>query len=118
MKAVILIFVGAFGVGLAVVLGTRLSADAIGIITGVFLGVLASIPTSLLLVWALGKRSQPQETSHEPRAQLPAAYPPVIVIGGNGQATPWPQPAEQRLLPTSGQRNFRVVGEDWKDEDA
>ena len=37
----------------AVVIGSRISADAIAVVVGVACGVLASVPISLLMIWAL-----------------------------------------------------------------
>jgi len=41
----------AFAVTLAVVIGQRLSAEAMSVMVGVVAGVAASIPTSLIVVW-------------------------------------------------------------------
>jgi hypothetical protein len=72
----------AAGVTLAVLIGQRMSTDAMAVVIGVGAGVVASVPTSILLV-ALLRRSTPRldpppaNYSHLPAA--PAA-PPVIVI--------------------------------------
>jgi hypothetical protein len=39
-----------FSVALAVVIGNRMSTDAMAVVVGVACGVLASIPTSLLMI--------------------------------------------------------------------
>jgi hypothetical protein len=41
----------AFAVTLAIVIGQRLSAEAMSVMVGVVAGVAASIPTSLIVVW-------------------------------------------------------------------
>src|SRR6185503_5604315 len=53
MKArfIFLILGLAFVVTLAVIVGQRLSSEAMAVIVGVVAGVAASIPTSLLVVW-------------------------------------------------------------------
>ena len=54
-----------FAIGLAVLIGTRMSADALGVLVGVVCGVLASLPTSLLLIWAWSHAADASvETAH------------------------------------------------------
>jgi hypothetical protein len=51
-KTILFVALLAFAVSLAVVVGQRLSAEAMAVIVGVVAGVAASIPTSLIVVWA------------------------------------------------------------------
>jgi hypothetical protein len=126
---------------LAWVLGSRLSADALGMAVGLLFGVLAGVPTALL-VMASGRRQQGEEDLDED--DEPAGYghqrgaaqhfpyqPPVIVLAAP-QAAPSPMWAQQQpqahtvdsvgypvrqALPGPGapgapaSRVFRVVGE-------
>ena len=81
MKAAVIGVGMAFAVGLAVVIGNRMSADAMAMVVGVACGMVASVPTSLLLMWALGRRNQASVTPVEgPRYGAGAGYPPVVVI--------------------------------------
>lgn len=120
-----------FVVTLALIIGWRLSDQAMAVIIGVVAGVVASIPTSLIVVWlALRARpSFPPETvwsAAEPNVAAPAAQPQVIFV----QATPAApaSPSSQRSLtvlpayaapePTAldglalGPRHFTILGED------
>jgi hypothetical protein len=117
MKRAIVIVTAAFAVALAIVVGNRMSADAMAVVVGVACGVLASVPTSLLLVWALGRRGQMAGPESQPRNG--PAYPPVVVVNpGSGYGAPTYGPAagsylEQRqMLPPAGPRTFRVVGDE------
>lgn len=50
-RFIFLIIGSAFAVTLAVIIGQRLSAEAMAVTVGVVAGVAASIPTSLIVVW-------------------------------------------------------------------
>lgn len=56
-KAVITLLLG-FGLGLVVLLARRTSTDAMAVIVGVTVGIVASVPTSLLLVALLRRRQR------------------------------------------------------------
>jgi hypothetical protein len=95
-----------FAVGLAVVVGQRLSGEAMAVLAGTVCGVAASIPTSLLIVWVTRRRQEQAST------QSTGTYPPVIVV----------QPPAQNGMPSGSQagylgpyvppaqREFNVVG--------
>jgi hypothetical protein len=70
-------------VALAVVVGNRMSVDAMAVVVGVACGVLASIPTSLLLIWALGRNARA-----DAYGDRSAHYPPIRVrdMGGRDRA--------------------------------
>jgi hypothetical protein len=114
MKRGITLIGMAFAVGLAIVVGNRMSSDAIALVVGVVCGVLASVPTSLLLIWALGRRGQGMAV--ESQARNGASYPPVVVVNpGQGYGAPGygpPPPGWDRQLPAAGPRQFKVVGEE------
>jgi len=113
-------FVGAaFAVALAVVVGNRMSADAMAVVVGVACGVLASVPTSLLLIWALGRRGR--AASEGERSGYMGGgnqYPPIVVVNpGSGHSVSGygslpSLPPGQSLPPPGGPRSFRVVGEE------
>ena len=112
----------AFGVTLALIIGQRMSTDAMAVVIGVAVGVAASVPTSLLLVALLRRerRDYRTEPPQPPYAQL--QQPNVIVLnpadllGGRAGARPdyVPLPPPE-LSPDGGLRRLRVVGdaEDW-----
>lgn len=118
----------------------QLSADALGMAVGVLFGVMAGVPTALMVMASGRKRAaEEEETSSRRRqsqamAQYPAQYggygpggypphPPVIVLAGpgmgqqghpQGYGDPYGQPQRTRAL--SGPepvdvRQFKVVGE-------
>ena len=115
-----------FGIGvvlflitLAVVIGLRMSSDAMAVVIGVIFGVAASIPTSLMIVAITWRREQKANTNgyNSSRRSVQGTLPPSVVIvspNGNGQAYPYRQPA---YLPQPGSewnqppRQFRVIGE-------
>ena len=87
MKRAGLILGVVFVMALAVVVGNRMSVDAMAVVEGVACGVLASIPTRVLLIWALGRKAGAggygDRSGH---------YPPIVVVnpgqsfGGRGMA--------------------------------
>ncbi|MEM7033505.1 MAG: hypothetical protein AAF629_28395 [Chloroflexota bacterium] len=113
MKRYILIFSGVFVLGLAVTMAIRMTSDAMAVIVGIILGMLATVPTSLLLLYLLRQREQQQL---DPRsAYQTGQYPPVVVVnsppnsnfGGIGNANP------QSFLPAApAERSFTVVGQE------
>ena len=100
----------AFAVTLAVIVGSRLSDEALAVLAGAVCGVGAAIPTSLLIV-AVSRRRD--ERRAQPPAQQQATYPPVVVVappGGQRRPGDW-----NALLPSLAapvQRHFNVVGEE------
>jgi hypothetical protein len=116
MMRVFLVLGAIFCVALAVVVGTRMSVDATALVVGVACGVLASVPTSLLLIWALGRRDQAGAAGRAAGPGFGYQYPPVVVVNpGQGYGRPgWGQAAfpgsDEMPLPGGG-RQFKVVGE-------
>jgi len=79
-----------FVVTLAVLIGWQLSNQAMAVMIGVVAGVTASIPTSLIVVWAtLRSRA-------EPPAAARTAEPQVIIIQPS-EASPGPTDEERSL---------------------
>lgn len=104
-----------FAVALAVVVGKRMSTEAMAVVVGVVCGVMASVPTSLLLLLATAGRE------HRPGTDLSHAnhgkqYPPVVVIQGGGQQALSPG-SQSGYWPSTqagpaARREFHVVGGD------
>jgi hypothetical protein len=115
MKRIGLVLGTIFVIALAVVVGKRMSAEAMAVVVGVVCGVAAGIPTSILLLVVLTRRDRQPFDDPQMRART-RDYPPVVVIqGGAPQALPpGPQagywPAQQASPPV--QRQFHVVGGD------
>ena len=104
-----------FVVVLAIVVGKQMSTEAMAVVVGVVCGVAASIPTSVLLLVAFGRRDR-QSCEEIERRNRQRDYPPVVVIQGGApqalspaqQAGYWPAP-----MPGSAtNRQFHVVGGD------
>jgi hypothetical protein len=103
----------AFVIALGIVIGTRLSSDAIAVLVGVMAGVAASIPTGLLLI-VVTRRSDgaDEEDDYEERRR---ESPPVIVVAPGSAPHVLPQYVgnPQAQLPAGpGRRRFRVMGYD------
>jgi hypothetical protein len=102
----------AFAVSLAVVIGTRMSPDAMAVVVGLVCGVLASVPTTTLMVWVLRQREK--QEAHWRQSHL-AQIPPVVVVNGQGPNGHPGYPALPSLPAGStspGSRNFKVVGQE------
>ena len=78
----------AFAVTLAVVVGQRLSSEAMAVVIGVIAGVAASIPTSLIVVWVATRSLAANRGAAEAPAARPAAPPQVIVVQSPAPAAP------------------------------
>jgi len=98
-----------FVMTLAVVVGNRLSDEALAVLAGAVCGVGAAIPTSLLIIAVSRRRDehQVQEVSPHYRQERP----PVVVVAphnGSQRANSWN--AFPPSLTAPMQRDFTVVG--------
>ena len=106
-----------FAATLAYVVGVRLSESAMAVVIGVLFGVAASIPMSLVLVFALQRGSACRESRGSSGPQQPTIIvaPPAIP---SHQANPWGgNVADQMYLPplddgemSAPRRSFRIIG--------
>jgi len=105
-----------FAVSLAMIVGNRLSNEAMAVLVGALCGISATVPVSIALFIAASRNwgIAPQAAHHEPRAQ-----PPVIVVS----PPQLPQPnygyagAPYYLPPTINDaslsaREFKIIGEE------
>ena len=93
------------------IIGSKLSADAIGMGVGVVFGALAGIPTALLLL-ASQRRSNDVQPGPPP---APRNAPPVIIVaGGTRQSLPYdPYGGRQGYAPAlPGSRSPRLIKAD------
>ena len=129
MKKLMVPMMLGFGVALALLIGRRMSTDAMAVVIGVAVGVAASVPTSLLLV-ALLRRERVLTSLQggadageaQLRGQAPVQPPSVVVLnasdlmGARREAPQIPMPPVD-LLQDGGLRRLRVVGEsEWNDD--
>ena len=100
----------AFAVTLAVIVGNRLSDEALAVLSGAVCGVGAAIPTSLLIVAVSRRRDERRAAAPAPQ---PSPYPPIVVVAPPGGQQ---RPSDWNALPPSlsapGRRHFNVVGEE------
>lgn len=123
MKRVIVPLMLGFGLALALVIGQRMSTDAMAVVIGVAVGVASSVPTSLLLVALLRRERALTSLQGGPErsgylgAQSPAPPPSVVVLnasdlaGARREAPPVPLPPVG-VMQDGGLRRLRVVGDD------
>lgn len=101
----------AFAVTLALVIGNRLSDEALAVLAGAVCGVGAAIPTSLIVV-AVSRRHTEARTQPAGPGLYQGHYPPVVVVAPPGPqsqgTTPWHGLPSSFNTPT--QRTFTVVG--------
>ena len=95
------------------IVGLRLSADALSLIVGALLGMLAILPTIALVAFLLKKNQDAMAAQNKSMQQ-----PPVVVVSGGVMPSQFFQPQQQPqatppLLPPPGQsapRKFHLMG--------
>ena len=97
----------AFSITLAVIIGRRMSTEAMAVVIGVACGVLASIPTSLLIL-AVIRRGDQQVEWRQPTSPSP---PVIIVQGGEPRRLELPELPRPAPRWQSTPRQFEVVGQ-------
>jgi hypothetical protein len=102
-KRAMVILGSVFAVALAVVVGRQLPTEAMAVVVGVVCGVVAAIPTSLLLLVVLTRRErQAMERGQRQGDDQGEGYPPVVVIQRDPatpsiwEMEPWPRQAPAR----------------------
>jgi hypothetical protein len=104
----------AFVITLAVVVGNRMSTEAMAVVVGVLCGVTAAIPMSVLILAASTRRVP--DVGDRQGYGFPVTrsngYPPVIVIQGGAPVGPVMQPPYLGSAAEPVARKFHIVGED------
>ena len=104
-----------FTITLAIVVGNRMSAEAMAVVVGMVCGVAAGIPTGLLFLFALCRHDRRRQEWEQGQA-VRNGYPPVVVFqGGTPQVLPAGPQAGHWLAQAPGppvQRVFHLVGGD------
>lgn len=110
-------------VTLAIIIGQRMSTDAMAVMVGVVFGVAASIPTSLLIALAMRGSRRHDDSPYRRADYQPTPPPPQIYVVNPGAPMPTSDPQRQLpepysyALPARSQRQFVVVGDEDNDED-
>ena len=108
IKRIVAVFSTLFVITLAIIFGLRVSADALGVIIGVILGIMASVPTTLLLVFILAR----QHKAERPPYGLPQ-QPPVIIVNGPDKPAGYTSPPALPIpYQTNGHRRWTVIGDE------
>lgn len=122
MKKIVVPTMLGFGVAIALIIGQRMSTDAMAVVIGVVVGVASSVPTSILLMALLRReRAGMSGWRQEAPPPVPQIQPPNFIVlnpsdlvsGRNPQfQVPLPPP---ELSVDGGMRRLRVVGdeEEW-----
>ncbi len=105
-------------VTLAIIIGQRMSTDAMAVMIGVVFGVAASIPTSLLIALAARGNRRPDPPYRRDDYQ-PSPPAPQIYVVSPGQLPAGATPGAQPALPQAPgayyaaepARRYKVVGE-------
>lgn len=108
MKHYLLLIGLVFAITLALVVGFRLSTEALAVTVGVGLGVAASIPTTVLVIFILLRHQNRVEKQSN---QIPQQPPVVVVTSGQNSPPHTYSPSISALPPPTG-RTFTIVGEE------
>ena len=102
----------AFGVTLAIYVGTHLSNEAMSVLTGAVCGVGVMLPAAILVGLSLLRRRDREDTTIRAAPYPQALYPPVIVVAPPAVNSPQPLPPLSPLPPVVSPRQFTVIGDD------
>ncbi|MBN1976467.1 MAG: hypothetical protein JW918_03615 [Anaerolineae bacterium] len=111
-----------FALTLAVIIGNRLSDQALAVLAGAVCGVGAAIPTSLLIIAITRRRDKPAEGWNDSQQTYPhhpqGVYPPVIVVTPSSMQQPHGWNGYPPSLTAPIQREFTIVGGAISDREA
>jgi hypothetical protein len=124
MRNTIIVAGSAFAVALAVVVGNRLSSEAMAVVAGAVCGISASIPISIGLViaasnqWgrnARGRLEQPHEIGYADESRRYLPQPPVVIVSPPQAQMPYGYPHNSYVAPLhapmlGAPREFKIVG--------
>lgn len=114
----------AFGITLAIIIGQRLSSEAMAVLLGVVTGIVSSVPTSLLIVWIATRNiaERIEEVAHsvmppaaptptpkeEPMPRMVLVQPSTVpIVNAYAPQQGWAQAAASPMSPP---RRFTVIG--------
>jgi hypothetical protein len=107
MKRGLLIIGITFSVTAAIVFGSRVSADALAVVVGVVLGIVASVPTTLLVIFILTRQRSGLDRGVPPATQNP----PVVIVNAPDRASLAVPPTLPAPYPADQSRKWTVVGD-------
>lgn len=115
LKTFVAVVACAFAITLALVVGNRLTAEALGVLAGAVCGVGAAIPTTLIVVAVTRRHGGNESRAGGWKSQHMSerhAYPPVIVVSPQGLQPRGHQGWNELPASLSGpmEREFTVVG--------
>jgi len=105
----------AFGVTLAIYIGTHLSNEAMSVLTGAVCGMGVMLPAAILAGLSLLRRREREDTTMRAAPHPQALYPPIIVVAPPAVNSPQPLPPFSPLPPVVSPRQFTVIGDDSLD---
>ena len=110
VRLIFALILSAFAVALAVVIGNRMSAEAMAVVIGVTCGVAASIPMSAVILYLANRREKPPEKN----SYRQESYPPVVVISPDQQGQRYPSLPYYTPSMADGPRprQFTIVGDE------
>ncbi len=126
MKGAVLVGGAAFGVALAVLFAQKLSDQAVAVIVGSMIGVVASVPMTAIVLWLMLRGRFQHETpvvrheypprEEQPRIMViqPQPYPAAAPL--SAPAMPYVAPAPQPYARAA--REFKIVGESDPDDES
>jgi|SRR5579859_5673105 len=98
-----LLFGMVFSVSLALIVGQRLSSESMAVVIGVIAGVAASIPTSLIVVWFMGRNTVARPiVEAAPARSAEPAEPRIVVMPAPSPQAPMPQPPQPAFAGMAG----------------
>ena len=120
IKILASIAVIAFSIVLAVIVGYRLSDEALAVLAGAVCGVGSAIPTGLLIIVLVRRNDQRNQPVRHSGQYQNGQYPPVIVVnpGTQNQSQLSPPQAGEWMSPTIERRparRFTIVGDGYED---
>jgi hypothetical protein len=109
-----------FAITLAIVVGWRMSSEAMAVVIGVIAGVAASIPTSIIIIW-ITLRGKPSAPPPIPRREAESDQSRIIVVNAtsppaprySNSTLPSPYPEGDPQRPT---RRFTIIGGSEEEE--
>lgn len=118
----------AFSAALGIAVAYRLSPEAMAVVVGVLMGVLASLPIALIVIYAMRRPVPPRDEDAPARPEPPVAHPMPYPAHGLPHSAPAPQivvvPMPQapmprqmagmwsQAMPAPAPRDFHIIGED------